>query len=169
MFCVVDLTRCFEPPETEMVLMQHSRTLEDNERGGNDKRLQLNQISHLKWLVLSWPKCTTSPYPFTFLSIWTTGWCEGVISSPPIDSVIWKIHNFHCSVNNHVTKLWSEIHSIQLYSHCPTYQEWWTSSSNVHHYQFWTNYSSVFFFGAELSPLGNQKKKHQMGMQKNPV
>jgi len=24
----------------------------------------------------------------------------------------------------------------------------------------------AFFFGAELSPLGNQKKKHQMGTQK---
>jgi hypothetical protein len=53
MFCVVDLTRHFEPPETEMVLMQHSRTHEDSERGGDNKRLQLNQISHLKWLVLS--------------------------------------------------------------------------------------------------------------------
>jgi len=144
------------------------RTHEDSERGGDGKRLQLNQISHLKWLVLSWSKCTTSPYPFTFLSIWITGWCQGVISSPPIDSVIWKIHNFHCSVNNHVTKLWAEIHLIQLYSHCPTYQKRWTSNWDVHHLQFWTNYSSVFFWGWTFTTWQPEKEAPN-GDPKNPV
>jgi hypothetical protein len=134
-----------------MVLMQHSRTREDNERGGDDKRLQLNQISHLKWLVSSWPKCTTSPYPFTFLSIWTTGWCEGVIS-------------LLCEQSYDKIVIWNSLNST-VFS-CPTYQEWWTSNWNVHHFQFWTNYSSVFFWGLNFHRLATRKRSTKWGCKK---